>query len=141
MLTRLLRRVRLCEVRTIRLAPALVAFLALSVFVPAAAAGTLDQSQPTISPNVTTGAFGDVFHGAQTFTSGLTGGLDQVDFAIGRTLPSITVPLLAEIRPVSGARDGGRAGYLRSRQHRGGRLPGRPFLQRRRHRHRLRPLR
>ena len=55
--TRLLRRVRLCDARTFRLAPALVAFLALSVFVPAATAGTLDQSQPNIRANVEAAAF------------------------------------------------------------------------------------
>ena len=39
------------------------------------------------------------------------------------------------------ARDRGRAGHVRRGQHRRGHLPGRPLLRRRRHRHRLRPLR
>ena len=99
--TRLLRRVRLCDARTFRLAPALVAFLALSVFVPAATAGTLDQSQPNIRANVVV-SLGDVFHGAQTFTSGMTGGLYQVALAIGRTGSFVTASLIVEIRPVSG---------------------------------------
>jgi hypothetical protein len=71
------------------------------VTVPSASAGTLDQSQPVIRANVITG-FSDFFPLAQTFTSGKTGALDQVDLVVGRTASFITVPLLVEIRPVSG---------------------------------------
>jgi hypothetical protein len=70
------------------------------VFVSSAAAGTLDQSQPGIRTAST--AISDVLPRAQTFTSGLTGGLDQVDLAIGRSTPSITSPLQVEIRSLSG---------------------------------------
>jgi hypothetical protein len=82
----------------------LVAPVVLAVvlaLVPWAAAGTLDQSQPVISTTTAT-AVSDVYPRAQTFTSGLTGALDQVDLAIGRAASSVTAPLVVEIRSVSG---------------------------------------
>jgi hypothetical protein len=75
----------------------LCAFL---VVVPAAGAGTLDQSQPVIgnavafvSNNVAT---------AQSFTSGLTGRLDQVDVAVSRVGAPTSLSLTVEIRTASG---------------------------------------
>jgi hypothetical protein len=72
----------------------------LVVAVPAAGAGTLDQSQPVIgnglafvSSNVSTG---------QTFTNGLTGRLDQVDLAVSRGGAPVTLPLTIQIRTTSG---------------------------------------
>lgn len=83
----------------IRLVLAFAAAVAV-VFVPSAAAGTLDQSQPAVS-NVA--AFvSDTLWRAQTFTSGATGALDQVDLAIDRPGPFVTLPLAVEIRSVSG---------------------------------------
>ena len=77
-----------------------VLVVALQVAVPAAGAGTLDQSQPVIgnglafvSSNVSTG---------QTFTSGLTGRLDQVDLAVSRAGAPGTLPLTIQIRTTSG---------------------------------------
>ena len=73
---------------------------ALLVAVPAAGAGTLDQSQPVIgnasafvSSHVST---------AQTFTSGLTGRLDQLDLAVSRAGAAVTLPLTIQIRTTSG---------------------------------------
>ena len=70
------------------------------VAVPAAGAGTLDQSQPVIgnasafvSSHVST---------AQTFTSGLTGRLDQLDLAVSRAGAPVTLPLTIQIRTTSG---------------------------------------
>jgi len=66
--------------------------------VPAAAAGTLDQSQPVIGNGL---AFvGGTVDTAQTFTNGLTGLLDQVDVAVTRS--STVNPLRVEIRTAFG---------------------------------------
>jgi hypothetical protein len=94
-------RPRLSSSRSRVLAVTLFSLAALLVLVPTAAAGTLDQSQPAINTNA---AFfvSDVLPKAQTFTSGLSGGLDQVDIAIGRTAGFITAPLVVQIRAVSG---------------------------------------
>lgn len=66
----------------------------------AAGAGTPDQSQPAIgngqafvSSQVST---------AQTFTSGLTGRLDQVDLAVSRAGAPTTLPLTVEVRTTAG---------------------------------------
>jgi hypothetical protein len=91
--------------RRIRLALAFAAAVALLI-VPSAAAGTLDQSQPGIRTNAAS-FVSDLHPRAQTFTSGLTGALDQVDVAIGRNGSSVTVPLLVEIRSVSGGQPTG----------------------------------
>jgi hypothetical protein len=71
---------------------------ALVVAVPTAGAGTLDQSQPLIGGGL---AFvrGTV-QTAQTFRSGLTGRLDQVDVAVARS--GAANALTVEIRTVSG---------------------------------------
>jgi hypothetical protein len=82
------------------LAVALFVSAALLAVVPSAGAGVLDQSQPGIS---TAGAtfVSDSQRRAQTFTNGLTGGLDQVDLAVGRTASFVSASLLVEIRPLS----------------------------------------
>jgi len=71
---------------------------AFTMLVPAAGAGTLDQSQPIIS---NTAAFvSNQFFGAQTFTAALGGRLDQVDVAIGKSSLAVQ-PLDVEIRAVA----------------------------------------
>ena len=70
----------------------------LGVVPAAAAAGTLDQSQPVIGGGL---AFvSNTILTAQTFTNGLTGRLDQVDVAVTR--PTTVNALRVEIRTVSG---------------------------------------
>ena len=71
----------------------------------ARASGTLDQSQTDTSGGVfhTTGPNHKVFgplSNAQTFTAGLTGGLDRVDLYLRKT-GSPTAPLTVEIRNAS----------------------------------------
>jgi hypothetical protein len=88
----------------IRFVLALAVAVAL-VLVPLAAAGTLDQSQPVLS-NISTD-ISDVDNLAQTFTSGRTGALDQVDVAVGRRAASAS--LRVEIRPVSSGAPSGPA--------------------------------
>jgi hypothetical protein len=87
------------RLRSSALAVALVVLAALLAFAPSASAGVLDQSQPGIRNAA--GGVSDGNHHAQTFTNGITGGLDQVDLAVGRTFPSVTASLLIEIRLVS----------------------------------------
>jgi hypothetical protein len=94
-------RPRLSSSRSRVLAVTLFSLAALLVLVPTAAAGTLDQSQPVINTNATV-FVSDEIPEAQTFTNGLSGGLDQVDIAIGRTAGFITAPLVVQIRAVSG---------------------------------------
>jgi len=79
----------------------LFSLAALLGLVPTAAAGTLDQSQPVINTNAAV-FVSDEIPEAQTFTSGLSGRLDQVDIAIGRTAGFVTAPLVVQIRAVSG---------------------------------------
>src|SRR5437016_2788735 len=89
--------------RTRRRALAAAVFIsaaALLAVVPSAEAGTLDQSQPVIRANVA-GDISDRTQPAQTFTNGLTGALDQVDIAVGRTASFINATLLVEVRAVS----------------------------------------
>lgn len=83
------------------LAVGLFASAVALAIVPSSDAGTLDQSQPAIWTTVST-PFSDTERDGQTFTSGITGALDQVDLAVGRAGPSITAPLVVEVRPVSG---------------------------------------
>jgi hypothetical protein len=74
----------------------------------ARASGTLDQSQtdtsggsvPITGPNFLTGPASE----AQTFTAGLTGGLDRVDLHLLGV--SVTGPLTVEIRDTSGGLPG-----------------------------------
>jgi hypothetical protein len=82
------------------LAAALFVSAALLAVVPSAGAGVLDQSQPGIRSN-TVAFVSDSVHDAQTFTNGLTGALDQVDVAVGRTDLTVNASLLVEIRPLS----------------------------------------
>jgi hypothetical protein len=74
-----------------------VSAAALLAVVSSAGAGVLDQSQPVLS-NISTD-INDRDNLAQTFTSGRTGALDQVDVAVGRQAASAS--LRVEIRPVS----------------------------------------
>jgi hypothetical protein len=82
------------------LAVALFVSAALLAVIPSAGAGVIDQSQPGIRANAAT-FVSESHHRAQTFTNGLTGGLDQVDVAIGRVSASVAASLLVEIRPLS----------------------------------------
>ncbi|MDX6616502.1 MAG: hypothetical protein QOD60_1593 [Solirubrobacterales bacterium] len=74
---------------------------AACVLAPGAAlAGTLDQQQTDGS-----GGFVSMYVGqsaAQTFTAGLSGGVDQVDLDLGTSGGTPTAPLNVEIRDVSG---------------------------------------
>jgi hypothetical protein len=71
-----------------------------------AGAGTLDQAQPAISNTAALVAETNIW--AQTFTNGVSGGLDQVDLAIARQGAG-TASLRVEIRPVSGGVPSGAA--------------------------------
>lgn len=84
--------------RSRRLAVATTSLIvaAATMLVPAAEAGTLDQSVPTIA-NVST-SISDQFQEAQTFTAGIGGRLDQVDVAVGKSLtgaPSLQIEIRA----------------------------------------------
>jgi hypothetical protein len=82
----------------------IVAVGAAYAFPAAAAAGTLDQQQP-LAPG--TGLqVTSTQSGAQTFTAGLTGGLDQVDLHLSGTGTGVTLPLTVEIRNASGGSPG-----------------------------------
>jgi len=90
-----------------RLTIALTAAVCLALPASAAAAGTLDQQQTT----VTNGGFifgpqlqaPDIpFSDAQTFTAGLTGGLDRVDLFLRQFRSNNSVGLTVQIRTVSG---------------------------------------
>lgn len=78
---------------------------ALMVTVPLAGAGILDQSQPVVTNTVVNTWDSDF--SAQTFTSGITGGLDRVDLPVafgGRGPGAVGPPgpFIVEIWPVSG---------------------------------------
>jgi hypothetical protein len=79
------------------LAAVFVSAAALLAVVSSSGAGVLDQSQPVVTNGFTD--ISDLNHLAQTFTSGRTGALDQVDVAVGRKAASAS--LRVEIRPVS----------------------------------------
>jgi hypothetical protein len=76
------------------------------IFAPAAAlAGTLDQQQTDGS-----GSFVSIYTGqsaAETFTAGLSGGVDQVDLHLGTSGGTPTAPLSIEIRDASAGAPGG----------------------------------
>jgi hypothetical protein len=75
------------------------------VVVPGASAGTLDQQQPNGA-----GVGYDVDSTqsmAQTFTAGLSGGLDQVDLKLSASASGVTLPLMVEIRNAAGGLPGG----------------------------------
>jgi hypothetical protein len=67
-----------------------------------ASAGTLDQQQT--SSNTNAGIFSSV-SGAQTFTAGITGGLDRADLLLSALTP-IPEPLTVEIRNASAGEPG-----------------------------------
>ena len=81
-----------------------VAIAAVAALIPAAgaSAGTLDQQQTT--PGFGSIAVDASFSRAQTFTSGLTGQLDQVDLKLQGQ--SLTTPLTVQIRDGSGTGPG-----------------------------------
>ena len=86
----------------------LVVLGSLVLSAPASATGTLDQQQTErdngSSIEGAEGPNGQVSE-AQTFTAGLSGGLDQVDLLIG-TYPGTVGPLTVEIRNVAGGAPG-----------------------------------
>lgn len=82
--------------RASALALGVAAMLAVTA---SAGAGTLDQAQPVISG--TAGLVSPTNIWAQTFTNGVSGGLDRVDLAVARQGAG-SVPLQVAIRPVSG---------------------------------------
>jgi hypothetical protein len=83
------------------LAATLFVSAAMLAVLPSAGAGVLDQSQPGLRTDAAYFVFDRSAPVAQTFTNGRTGGLDQVDLAVSRTLPGVTVSLGVEIRPLS----------------------------------------
>ena len=79
--------------------------VAASLLVPSLAmAGTLDQQQPTVAPMALNAHSTQSV--AQTFTAGLSGKLDQVDLNLNMS-GSPPVPLIVELREVSGGLPGG----------------------------------
>ena len=89
--------------KTRRATASLVMACALCALAPGAAlAGTLDQQQTT-ADTVSIVELGD--SEAQTFTAGLSGGIDQVDLLLAKS-GSISLPLSVEIRDVSGGNPG-----------------------------------
>jgi hypothetical protein len=88
------------------LTAALAAAFAGCTAVPGvASAGTLDQQQPNGG-----GVTFDIDSAqslAQTFTAGLSGGLDQVDLKLAAGGPGPTLPLTVEIRNAAGGSPGG----------------------------------
>jgi len=98
------RNQRRSGLRRSTVATTAVVVAAVTLLVPAARAGTLDQSQPVI---VTTSSFvSDQFSEAQTFTAGIGGRLDQVDVAVGKSSASVQ-PLVVELRAVTGGQPTG----------------------------------
>jgi hypothetical protein len=92
-----------------RLALALMVGCVVCLAIPGAAlAGTLDQQQ-----TLATGPQAEVYSNqawAQTFTAGLSGGLDQVDLNLAQQIlgaSAPTTPLTVELRNVSGGAPGG----------------------------------
>jgi hypothetical protein len=88
----------------VRLSVFLSALTAGAALLPASAsAGTLDQQQPTMGPLLRTIDSG--VSEAQTFTAGISGGLDQADLAL-QHFGSPTHNLIVEIRDGSAAGPG-----------------------------------
>jgi hypothetical protein len=86
------------------LSTAVIVAGATFAFPAAAAAGTLDQQQP-LAPG--TGLQVQSMQSvAQTFTAGLSGGLDQVDVNLLAAGTGVTLPLTVEIRNASGGSPG-----------------------------------
>jgi hypothetical protein len=85
---------------------ALAGACAVCVALPGtAAAGTLDQQQP--NGGGVTFDIDSTQSLAQTFTAGLSGGLDQVDLKLAAGGAPPTLPLIVEIRNVAGGSPGG----------------------------------
>jgi hypothetical protein len=73
----------------------------MMAMVPSAGAGVLDQSQPAVINTVVD--VWDSDFAAQTFTNGITGGLDQVDLAVARSATAPAPPtFIVEIWRLSG---------------------------------------
>jgi hypothetical protein len=86
-----------------RLTILLTAAVCLAVAASASAAGTLDQQQTAVGTSAE--IFGPSFlpeSQAQTFTAGLTGGLDRVDLSLKQAKVGNSVGLTVQIRTVSG---------------------------------------
>ena len=90
-------------IRKICLVSGVVAALFLGV-ASSASAGTLDQQQTDFS--VGTGTIDSGETSAQTFTAGLSGGIDQVDLHL-EPHGTPTTPVTVEIRDTSGGAPGG----------------------------------
>jgi hypothetical protein len=82
---------------------AVVACAACLVIPGAAVADTLDQQQPAGGSDVRIQSNESL---AQTFTAGLTGGLDRLELLLGAPDSAPDAPLTVEIRPVSGGSPG-----------------------------------
>jgi hypothetical protein len=80
-----------------------VACLALALAPGAALADTLDQQQPAGTSDARVESGESL---AQTFTAGLTGGLDRVELGLGADGSGANLPLTVEIRDVSGGSPG-----------------------------------
>jgi hypothetical protein len=94
---------RLAEGAVIRLTIVLAAAVCVALPAQAATAGTLDQQQTVVSNSAFVWGPGAVpFSAAQTFTAGLTGGVDQVDLALGQLSDSNSIGVTVEIWTVSG---------------------------------------
>jgi hypothetical protein len=81
---------------------ALVTVAALAITIPAGAIGTLDQSQPSFGPGFFASGNCGTISLAQTFTSGVSGLLDQVDVGAFRSPTSTSDRLNVRIHAVSG---------------------------------------
>ncbi len=81
---------------------AFVVAVALVITVPAGATGTLDQSQPSFGPGFFSAGNCGTASLAQTFTSGITGNLDQVDVGVWKSETSTSSALSLQIQAVSG---------------------------------------
>jgi hypothetical protein len=92
------------EIRRVLLAGVAVAVAILLGAPGSASAGTLDQQQTDFSD----GSYGieSAQSMAQTFTAGITGGLDQVDLSLIQFNGTPSAPLFVEIRDVSGGAPG-----------------------------------
>jgi hypothetical protein len=80
----------------------LTASVVLFATAAAANAGVLDQSQPVFLAATGGVATATCQSLAQTFTSGMTGELDQVDLGLWRDPSNVSGPLIVEIQTVSG---------------------------------------
>jgi hypothetical protein len=101
------RQPREAEMRRKVLSGGLIAACAGCLLAPVpAVAGTLDQQQP--NPTGSTLQIQATQSVAQTFTAGLSGGLDRVDLHLGKggAAGDLTAPLTVEIRNAAGVSPG-----------------------------------